>query len=80
MENNTMRQICYDYLLFDRALVYAALRFRPIATHPDAYLSEDADGQIVALQQALAAGYRWVRTEGDFAILEKPHTIFRSPT
>lgn len=75
-----MQHTSYDYLLFDLTLVVAALRFRKSVSQPDAYLADDADGQLAALHTALAAGYRWVRTEGEFAVLERAHNTLRLPS
>jgi hypothetical protein len=37
--------------------------------YPDAYVSEDAD--TVVIRSLLEHGFRWIRTEGELAILEK---------
>lgn len=60
---------CYSYLVFKLVTVLSA--FEPIdpEVKPDAYLSEDHETR--ALRTALAEGYRWVRTDRDFAIFEK---------
>jgi methionine aminopeptidase len=43
-----------------------------ITTEPDAYVAEDAT--IRAVRELLAKGYRWVRTDGDWAVFEKEIT------
>ncbi len=40
-----------------------------ITTEPDAYVAEDATK--IAVRELLAKGYRWVRTDGDWAVFEK---------
>lgn len=44
-----------------------AVTARPMM--PDAYASDDRDTR--AVRELLAEGFRWVRTEGDFAVFEK---------
>ena len=60
----------YDYILFDKQAVFEAFRHRP-ATQPDAYLSEDLNSELSGIRDALNKGYRWVRTDGDYAVFEK---------
>jgi hypothetical protein len=40
-----------------------------ITTEPDAYVADDAATQ--AVRELLAKGYRWVRTDRDWAVFEK---------
>ena len=42
----------------------------PDKSKPDSYISEEPG--MDEFRQALRDGYRWIRTDGDFAILEKP--------
>ena len=66
-----MNDSLYDYILFNAQLVQHCFRYRsPVPT--DSYLSEDIGGEVAAIQDAINKGYRWVRTEGTFAIFEKP--------
>ena len=44
-----------------------AVTARPML--PDAYVSQDRDTE--AVRDLLANGFRWVRTEGEFAVFEK---------
>ena len=37
----------------------------------DAYLSQDLHSELDGIRDALNKGYRWVRTDGAFAIFEK---------
>lgn len=74
-----MQHTIYDYLLFDLTLVVAALQFHNAVAQPDAYLAEDADGQLAALHAALSAGYRWVRNAGEYAVLERASTKLSVP-
>ena len=60
----------YDYILFGKQATFEAFRHRPI-TQPDAYLSEDLDSELSSIRDALNKGYRWVRTDGDYAVFEK---------
>jgi len=41
----------------------------PDKSKPDSFITEEPGMQ--EFRDALAAGYRWIRTDGDFAILEK---------
>lgn len=66
-----MNELLYDYILFNAQLVQHCFRFRS-PVQPDSYLSEDLGGEVAAIQDAINKGYRWVRTEGAFAIFEKP--------
>ncbi len=56
---------------FDYATVNAdavrAVTARPMM--PDAYVSDDPDTR--AVRDLLSKGYRWVRTDGEWAIFEK---------
>jgi hypothetical protein len=40
-----------------------------IDTGPDAYVADDA--ATIAVRDLLAKGYRWVRTDGEWAVFEK---------
>jgi hypothetical protein len=56
----------YTYRVFDAQTVrqfFYLPRFR------DSYISEDQVAR--CLREALEDGFRWVRTEGDYAIFEK---------
>lgn len=67
--------IKFDYLVFKRTSVLEI--FTPVdrETMPDAVLSDDFETR--AVQSAIEAGYRWVRTDGDFAIFER--ALIRAP-
>ena len=60
----------YDYILFGKQAAFEAFRHRAI-TQPDAYLSEDLDSELSGIRDALNKGYRWVRTDGEYAVFEK---------
>ena len=59
----------YEYEILPYDDVCALLRF---CDEPDAYVSEDSIQ--VELKRILAAGFRWVRSEGDHAIFERVTT------
>ena len=60
----------YDYILFDKETAFEAFRHRP-PEMADAYLSQDLHSELDGIRDALNKGYRWVRTDGEFAIFEK---------
>lgn len=41
----------------------------PDSSLPDAYVADDATSR--PLREALDKGYRWVRTDGEYAVFEK---------
>ena len=43
-----------------------------IDVRPDAYVAEDAE--TIAVRNLLAKGYRWIRTDGGWAVFEKEIT------
>lgn len=45
------------------------LRMTCVPVPKDAYLSEDEQGK--TLRDLLRKGYRWIRTEGEYAVFEK---------
>lgn len=64
--------ITFQYKLFRIADVVALFRHTTTPL-PDAYLAESADGDLAHIRLALSQGYRWIRTEGEFAIFEQTH-------
>lgn len=60
----------YDYKLFDVVLVQELFKYRP-QLRPNAYVNRPWNNEQDAIRQALLDGYRWVRTEGPSAVLEK---------
>jgi hypothetical protein len=44
-----------------------------LATEPDSYISEDSTSR--AIQEILQKGYRWIRTDAEFAIFEKEFSL-----
>lgn len=59
----------FEYAALPFAQVVELIDARPSTKFPDSYLSEDVDS--IALPSLLAAGFRWVRTDGDMAIFER---------
>ena len=62
-----MSQRKYHYQVFPAAEVLALFAVRPDVP-ADAFIS--ADKATEAIQAALTAGFRWVRTDGEHAIFE----------
>ena len=62
----TSRRRGYEYACVSVEAV-RALTAEP--KYPDAYVSEDADTAVV--RALLERGFRWIRTEGVLAVLEK---------
>ena len=62
--------ITFQYKLFRIADVVALFRHTTTPL-PDAYLAESADSDLAHIRLALSQGYRWIRTEGEFAIFEQ---------
>lgn len=58
----------YHYLVFRLADI-APLLMPPDSSQPDAYVAEDATSR--PLRDCLEKGYRWVRTDGEYAVFEK---------
>jgi len=56
----------YDYLVFDAAAVYMV--FMSPAIKPE--FKENK--QTAAILMAVDEGYRWIRTDGPWAIFERP--------
>jgi hypothetical protein len=56
----------YDYKLIPFRSMIALCG---CANYPDAYVAEDAESN--ALRNLLTEGYRWIRTDADYAIFEK---------
>ena len=60
----------YSYKLFDKVMVLELFRHQA-HLRPDAYLSTSLNGELDAIRGAVAAGYRWIRSEGELAVFEK---------
>ncbi len=60
----------YTYKLFDKTLVVELFRHQS-QLRPDAYLSQSLNGELDAIRAAVAAGYRWIRSEGEIAVFEQ---------
>ena len=60
----------YDYVLFDKQIAIDVFRYRPPET-TEVGLSQNLDSQQDSIHDALNKGYRWVRSEGEFAVFEK---------
>lgn len=56
----------YRYAVFPKELMLAATT---IPLEPDAYIADEPG--IIKIREYLGEGYRWIRTDGDSAILEK---------
>ncbi len=59
----------YHYITIPFDDIEPILRGIDPEAKPDAYVADDAPARI--LRDLLAKGYRWVRTDGDFAIFEQ---------
>ena len=59
----------YDYILFDKQTTVEAFHDR-LSETAEANLSQDLAG----IRDALNKGYRWVRSDGEFAVFEKALT------
>lgn len=64
-----MRRYNYLAIPFEAALAYYGVKD---SSQPDAYMTMDDNK--AALQMAQEEGYRWVRTDGHYAIFEKEVT------
>ena len=60
----------YDYVLFDKQMAIDVFRYRPLET-TGGCSSQNIDPQQDSIRDALHEGYRWVRSEGEFAVFEK---------
>lgn len=60
----------YSYQLFDKSVVLELYRYKP-QLHPNASLATLFNGELEAIRTAVAAGYRWIRSEGETAVFEK---------
>jgi hypothetical protein len=58
----------YHYILFNLALVHAAFAYVDTRTMPDAYLADEP--VLRKICEVVNAGYRWVRSEQDYAVFE----------
>lgn len=68
----------YSYKLFDKTMVVELFRHRA-QIRPDAYLSQSLNGELDGIRAAVAAGYRWVRSEGEMAVFEKQCPVVSPP-
>jgi len=68
---NALVDVCGRKRRFHYATVSAesVLLAGRIDVRPDAYVAEDAE--TIAVRNLLAKGYRWIRTDGGWAVFEK---------
>ncbi len=68
----------YNYKLFEKTMVLELFRHQA-QIRPDAYLSRSLNGELDAIRAAIAAGYRWIRSEGEMAVFEKQCPVISPP-
>jgi hypothetical protein len=59
----------FDYKVVPLESVLVLCRYVSPDECPDSYMAEDAESK--TLRDLLANGYRWIRTDGGYAIFEK---------
>jgi hypothetical protein len=59
----------FDYKVLSLESVLALCRYISPDECPDSYMAEDAESK--TLRDLLSNGYRWVRTDGGYAVFEK---------
>lgn len=58
----------YQYLVFQADMVRAVFS---LGHHPDSYISSEPATD--SLREAVRMGFRWVRTDGEWAVFEKEY-------
>lgn len=56
----------YDYRVFR---LYDVISLTMVSVESDSYIAEDRISEVI--KDSLRSGYRWVRSEGDYAIFER---------
>ena len=62
-------QVQYEYRLLPTARVIETLSALSTQLQDGAYIASDAETD--AIREALAAGFRWIRTDGELAVFER---------
>ncbi len=69
----------YSYKLYDKTMVLELFRHQA-QLRPDTYLSTSLNGELDGIRAAIAAGYRWIRSEGEMAVFEKQCPVVNPPS
>ncbi len=62
----------YQYRALPARVVFELFHGLALMEVRDGYIAQDLDPDELALRVVLAAGFRWVRTDGEWAVFEMP--------